>query len=399
MNTRQLVISLAGGFFTLAIVGLITFQVFRSKTDPQKNPPQKILRKVKSALVEYSKVETSVKSTGRVVSQQSVDIIAEVQGKIMAGDIALKKGQDFRRGDILVRLYNKDAAYALQARKSAYLNAIANILPDLKIDYEEEYASWVEFFEKIKIDEDLPELPEADSRQLKIFLASRNILSEYYAIKSDEVRFDKYTIIAPYNGAIQNVLLEVGSVANPGSRIAQIIKTSQLEVEVPVEVSAATWLKLGDRAVLHTEVSNLIGEAYVKRISSFVDPTTQSINVYLEITKQYEKLFPGEYLRVEFSGMTINNAMEIPRNAVFNRNQVFTVVDGYLNKDEINLLKINEKTILFNGLSEGAEIVMEPLANMNESMQVQTEFTKPEPDSLTNKAEINKKLVQDDSIK
>ncbi len=398
MNKRQLIISLLGGFITLVIVGLITFQVIRSKSEPQKVPAQKVLRKVKSSLVEYSSVETSVKSTGRVVSQQSVDVIAEVQGKIIEGDISLKNGQDFRKGDILVRIYNQDAAYTLQARKSAYLNAIANILPDLKIDYKNDYDSWVKFFEKIKIDEDLPELPIVSSSQLKIFLASRNILSEYYAIKSDEIRFDKYTIVAPYNGAIQNVLLEVGSVANPGSRIAQIIKTSQLEVEVPVEVSEASWLRLGDRAVLKTGANDIVGEARIKRISSFVDPATQSINVYLGVTKQHAKLFPGEYLLAEFSGMVVKNAMEIPRNAVFNRNQVFTVVDGSLSKNEINLLKINERTILFNGLPEGVEIVTEPLANANESMQVQTEFTRPEsPDSLNNSTAPDEQTDQEAS--
>jgi hypothetical protein len=168
---------------------------------------------------------------------------------------------------------------------------------------------------------------------------------------------------------------------------------------VPVEVSAATWLKLGDRAILRTEANDIAGEAYVKRISAFVDPATQSINIYLEVTRQFEKLFPGEYLRAEFSGMKINNAMEIPRNAVFNRNQVFTVIDGFLNKNEINLLKINEKTILFNGIPEGTEIVMEPLANANESMQVQTEFTKPESDSLNDDIGMNEEIATGDSIK
>ena len=400
MNKRQLIITLIGGFLTLVIVGLITFQISRSKEDAKKPTAQKIYRKVKTELIEYSTVETSVQSTGRVVSQQSVDVIAEVQGKIMSGDISLKKGQDFRKGDVLVKIFDQDAAYTLKARKSAYLNAIANILPDLKIDYENEYPVWVDFFEKVKIDEDLPELPEADSRQLKIFLASRNILSEYYAIKSSEIRFDKYTITAPYDGAIQNVLLEVGSVANPGSRIAQVIKTSQLEVEVPVEVSAATWLRLGDKAVLRTGADDLVGEAYVKRISSFVDPGTQSINVYLEVTRQFDKLFPGGYLRAEFSGMRIRNAMEIPRNAVFNRNLVFTVHEGSLSKDEINILKISETSILFNGLDEGIEIVTEPLANANESMQVQSDFTKPPvPDSLHAQDRMEDPVNQEDTIK
>lgn len=386
MNTRQVVISGIGGIVTLAVVFLLANMPDKSAEDSKKPAPQKVLRKVNSTIVTYSKVESSVQSEGRVVSQQYIDIIAEVQGKILTGDIPLKKGQDFRKGDVLAKLYSKDAGYALQAHKSAYLNLLANILPDLKIDFKDDYPAWVDFFEKIKTDEDIAELPAVNSSQLKIFLASRNILSEYYSIKSEEILLDKYTIKAPYTGAIQNVLLEVGSVANPGSRIAQIIKTSQLEVEIPIESSLASWLRIGDRAILKTETDELAGEAYIKRISSFVDTETQSINVYLEVTKQTKKLYPGEYLRAEFSGLSIDNAMEIPRNAVFNQNMVFTVEDGFLSKSEINIIKLNEKTVYFNGIPEGAEIVSEPLANANESMQVQTDFTKP-PQSDTLKME------------
>lgn len=384
MKRRQTIIStILGGLATLFIVSVIGYFLIRSQKQPEKKLPPKVLRKVDSKLVNYASLEATVSATGRVVSQQSIDVIAEVQGKILKGDIDLKKGTDFHSGDVLVRIYNRDAAFSLRARKSAYLNALANILPDLKIDYEEAYPVWVDFFERLEIEGELEELPPIHSNQLKIFLSSRNVLSEYYAIKSDEVRLSKYTIRAPYNGAIQDVLLEVGSVANPGSRIARIIKTSQLEVEVPVESTSAVWLRRGDRAVLHTETDELTGKAIVKRISSFIDPETQSINVYLEVTEEAEPIYAGEYLRAEFSGMVVDNAMEIPRNAVFNRNQVFTVVNGFLQKEEINLLKINNKTIFFNGLPEGTEVVTQPLANANESMQVQTEFTQPPPsDSL-----------------
>lgn len=377
MNRRQLLISVIGGVLTLAIVFMLGSLVSRPKSDFMKMQPKKVLRKVKSAIVTYEKINTTISSNGRVVSQQSVDLIAEVQGKILEGNVSLKNGQNFSKGDVLVRLFSKDAAYVLQARKSGYLNSIANILPDLKIDYKDEYASWIDFFGMIKIDDKLPDLPKVKTQQLKIFLASRKILSEYYAIKADEVRLEKYTIRAPYKGAIQDVLLEVGSVANPGSRIARIIKTSQLEVEIPVEASAASWLSIGDKAILKTEDGEIAGKATIKRISSFVDPATQSINVYLKVLSQVQTLYPGEYVRTEFSGMSIKNAMEIPRNGVFNQNLVFTIKDGSLNKSEINILKINDKTIVFNGLPEGTELVTEPLANANESMQVQTEFTKP----------------------
>jgi len=63
--------------------------------------------------------------------------------------------------------------------------------------------------------------------------------------------------------------------------------------------------------------------------------------------------------------------MEIPRNAVFNTNEVFTVEDGKLMKHTITISKINEKTLIFTGLEEGIELVVEPLVNALENSRVE----------------------------
>ena len=63
--------------------------------------------------------------------------------------------------------------------------------------------------------------------------------------------------------------------------------------------------------------------------------------------------------------------MKIGRNAVFNNNEVFTVVDGKLKKEEINILKLDAKTVIFKGLDEGRTIVIEPLINARDGSPVE----------------------------
>ena len=63
--------------------------------------------------------------------------------------------------------------------------------------------------------------------------------------------------------------------------------------------------------------------------------------------------------------------MEMPRNAVFNNNEVFAVVEGKLVKRTIHIHKINETTLLFSGLDEGMELVVEPLVNVLENTPVE----------------------------
>jgi multidrug efflux pump subunit AcrA (membrane-fusion protein) len=374
MTTRQKVIVLVGIVVTLAIALALmgAFAGMKKQMKPPKAAP--VIRKVDIAYVEYSDITTSVTGTGRVLSQNSVDLISEVQGKLVQGDISLKKGASFKKGQLIAKVYDTDAIYAMKSRKSSFLNSLANIMPDLKIDYPDSYQTWLNFFESVDLNEPLPVLPEVSSNQEKIFLASRGILRDYYSIKSDEERLKKYYLRAPFTGAIQEVMLEVGSVANPGSRIAKIIKTGNLEIEVPISISDAQWVHKGQSTILKTESGQEIGRGVVNRETAFVDPNNQSINVYVSVNPGAEKLFAGQYMKVVFPGMVIHNAMEIPRNATFNTNVVYTVDSGYLAQKEIDILKINEQSVIFNGLADSTELVVKPLANAKTNMPVQTQF-------------------------
>lgn len=393
MSARRIIVTIVAIVLVLA-VSVATAMMFIGMKENMTPPKQKpTIRKVESELVKYESVESKITGTGRVLSQYSVDVISEVQGKLLQGETVLRPGTNFKQGQLIAKIYSKDAYYNMKSRKSSFLNALANILPDIKIDYSDSYEKWIEFFNQIDIEKELPSIPKIDSDQEKVFLSSRGVLREYYSIKADEERLRKYKIIAPFSGAIQDVFLEVGSVANPGSRIAKIIKTGALEIEVPVKVEDAKWIKINQKATLKIEKGKIIGSGRIVRKSSFVDPNNQSINIYVVVEKELEPLFAGQYLQLEFSNMVIANAMEIPRNATFNNNEVFISDSGYLDKKEINILKINEKTIVFNGLEEGIELIVEPLANAKANTPVQTQlsnFHAVKSDTLTNNPEPHK---------
>ena len=109
----------------------------------------------------------------------------------------MKKGARFAKGDVLFVIYPDEAILSLKARKSQYQNTLASILPDLVIDFPEAEEGFKEFFSSIKVDEPLPHLPEITDDKLKIFLASRNVISEYYNIQRDELQLERRTVRAP----------------------------------------------------------------------------------------------------------------------------------------------------------------------------------------------------------
>ena len=208
------------------------------------------------------------------------------------------------------------------------------------------------------------------------------MLNEYYGIKQDEKRLGRHTLYAPFDGTFTQVNYEVGAYVNTGAQIARMIRTDQLEVEVPVENGQSKWIEIGDKVKVYSRNRNLKTPGVVVRKSDFVDEETQSRSIFVKVNSSANnKLLAGEYMMVEFPGQEISEAMEIPRSAVFNTNEVFTVVDGKLKKQEINILKWNETTLIFNGLEEGTKVVAEPLINVKENSPVGIlgEETPPKP--------------------
>ena len=340
------------------------------KPEPPRKPEAEMKRFVKADTVEYSEIISSVSREGRVASGNEVMLVAEVSGRIETGDIVLKKGTSFKEGELLAVIYKDEVELALKARISRFLTAFTTILPDLKVDYPDDYTTFLKYFNSIQIDQNLPELPEINNEKLKIYLASQNILSEFYGIKQDEKRLGRHSLYAPFNGTFSQVNFEVGAYVNAGGQIAKMLRTDQLEIEVPVEVYLSEWIKIGDKVKLYSNDS-IERSGVVARKSDFIDADTQSRSIFVQVHNDgSDKLFAGELNVVKFPGQLIPHAMEIPRSAVFNSNEVFTVVNGKLNKREINIIQRNETTFIFDGLEEGAKIVVEPLINVKENSAV-----------------------------
>lgn len=371
MNWRKVTFVVVSLIFLLGGSAALSWLFVSLKPEPPRKPDMNLKRFVKAETVKYGDVVSEVIATGRVVSGHEVSLVAEASGKIEPGKVSLREGASFRKGQLLATIYKDETELALKARKSRFLNTFTLILPDLKIDFNEYYEPFMSFFKAMDIAEKLPEFPEYVDEKLKIYLSSKGILSEYYGIKQDELRLDRHSLYAPFNGTFTQVNFEPGAYINMGGQIAKMIRTDMLEIEVPVENGQSAWIKIGDKAKVYPRDRQHVYDGTVVRKSNFVDPATQSRSIFVRVTNGFSReLLAGEYKLAEFTGQVIPGAMEIPRGAVFNSNEVFVVLDGKLKKEVINILKWNEKTLIFNGLDEGMKVVTEPLINVKENSLV-----------------------------
>jgi len=370
---RRIVIVISVIFILGLAYGLMQFLISQKEAPPVRRSME-TRRYVKVEPITYTSIASEISETGRFTSIAEIDIVAEASGKIQTNRVALKKGSGFSKGEVLFVIYPDEAILSLKARKSRYQNTLAGIIPDLVIDFPESEEAFTAFFSSIKVDKSLPPMPEINNDKLKIFLASRNVIAEYYNIQSDELQLTRRTIRAPFNGTYKEVYMEQGAYTNTGGKVARAIQTDQLEMEVSLVRKEAAWIQLGDPVKVFSVTRDLTWEGRVVRKSQFVDENTQSQTIFIKIKpNKSQPLLAGEYLKAVFPVRPIEGVMEIPRNSVFNTNEVFVVRKGRLAKEKINVIKENERTLIFKGVPEGDTLVVQQLINVSEGTLVQTD--------------------------
>ena len=369
MKLRKIII----GSSALVILGgsFMLSGYLASKKEPPKKKEVKIsLKYVKTTPVQYKDVATEVEAFGRVKTSESLDLIAEKSGQMLQGRVRLKEGQKFKKGDLLFKIDDTEAGLNLQAQKSNFLSDLAAILPDMKIDFTDTYTKWENYFMSIDLNKNLPKMPNYDSEKEKTFLATKNIFSAYYNIKSAEAAIRKFRFYAPFTGSISEVTLQSGSFVNPGSKIAKINRIDQLELKVDVEVDDLDWIEKGKKVTITNEDETKEWNGYITRIGNLVNERTQAIDVYVQITGSKYPVYDGLYLKSIIPGKIVRQAMEVPREAIFNGNQVFIVTDSLLKTKEILVQRVTSESIIFTGLNEGEDLVVESLINAYPNMKV-----------------------------
>lgn len=357
----------------VVLVGAIGFSghLINAKPDPKKDNKKHNITFVQTAQARYSEQGGAMTYRGRVSSFDNVSLSAEVSGKLIQGDVRFKAGERFSKGQVLIRIYSEDTKAALMSAKSSYLQVISNILPDIKVDFPEEYEKWLAFFKAIDVEAALPALPTIASDKEKVFLASNNVLASYYNLVQQEINLTRYTIYAPFNGSFKSVNKEIGAISSMGAELASLIRTDKLEIVVPVFPSDVKYIEEGEQVQVLNTTNGLRQVATVSRISDFVEANTQSVNVYLTYdARGTSHLLEGEYVEISFNGKSVRG-FEIPREALVGGQCVYTLKNKSLSKEEVTVVRQLEDSYIIHIADTNALVVTESLAAINKNTEYQ----------------------------
>jgi hypothetical protein len=343
---------------------------FDGKKDEKKDKSTELFVPTLSATKIVNAPETfNISGNGTVSSFNAVDLACEVQGKLNKGAYDLKPGIKFKKGDLLYKINNADALYTLRSRKSSFLNIVANLLPDIKNDFSSEYDKWSDFINDIKLNDPLPQMPAWKTNKEKIFISSRNVLTDYFSIKALEEQLNKYMVYAPFSGVITDVYATDFSVVNPGTKIMRVVETNNFEIAVPIPSDQLKDVNVNSEVAIFNSTGEQKGGGKVVRISEVINKSTQSVYVYVKpIAFDNKEFTEGEYVRVDILEKAEHVGVRLPLTAVVNHKiYLFNAKDSTLVPREISVLNTNQKGVFIADLPENSVVITQEVLNFTDT--------------------------------
>lgn len=354
MNKYKIAFISENLFLIGLVVAAIIMGVFKDGKKPSntKSSSASFKKEVQIVNKEVGPIQTYISAHGRVMSSEAIELATEVQGKIQKAGIELKVGADFTKGQLLFSIDNDQAYNAVMAKRAGFLRTFSAILAELKMDFSSDYAIWQKFYDQIDIQKTLPRLPKLNNSKLKTYLAKNNILTDYYSIQADEDNLSKFRVYAPYNGSITTLYQNIGNRVNPGTPVIRIIKTDAVEVNMPIEAKHRSNIQIGNEVKFYAKDNQQSYNGMIKRIGDVINPNSQSVDVFIEIQSENEKIYEGMYLMGEIFAENIDKAIEIPRTALSDDQTIFLVKDSAVLEFKPMIYQTYQKKVIVGGFDE-----------------------------------------------
>lgn len=356
---------------SILLIGFLAMQILSGfGEEPKKKKPTTIIKQVECQLVNLSNVEPKLTAFGRLTSSQPVILTSEVSGNILKGDIPFQPGQSFKTGQLLLKIDDRQIKLDINSAKSDFLTALATLLPEIKIDFPEEFDTWQKYFNSCSFEKSLNELPKPANQRIKLFLSRFNVYKLYFTVINLEIKHEKHFFKAPFNGSISSADLRVGALARSGSRLGEIINLDDMELKIPIPAQNLKWINKSKQVNVTSSEIDGYWSGMITRISKTINKSTQTLQAYIKIKRLPEdNLYDGIFLKAIITGNIIGNAIIIPRKAIYNDKNVYVVNKNKLQMKEVNIARFEENNaIVFDGLANKDTLVIEALQGVAPGM-------------------------------
>ncbi len=287
-----------------------------------------------------------VVAEGSLRARHQAEIRAEIAGRVVK--VAAAEGSRLRRGQLVVRLDDREYAAALEEARARYLRALSLLaieeqdvdVADLARSVRDAFADLeaLERSGRITRAERIAREVEADVRALRegkfrfeVAAARSGVSEARAALERARVNLERTEIRAPFAGTLADFTLSRGEQVSAGQVLGVLVDDVHLEAEVGVLEADLRHVEVGRDALVEVPALDVIVPARVDVISPRFDRDSRTCRVLIHLNDPDGRLRPGMFVRAQIAGRVHTDRLLVPREAILERDGrplLFKVEDG-----------------------------------------------------------------------
>lgn len=263
-----------------------------SQSGADEPPPGGGPQSVETMEVETRTLQEIVNLVGTIAANESASLRPEIPGTIV--EIPFQEGSTVDQGAVLVRLDTRELEAQLAETRASFelaertLERVRTLAADNAVS-------------RLELD-----TATAEHGRLRS------------AIDLLEVRIDKSTLTAPFDGFVGARVNSVGDYLTPESTVTTVDDLSRLKVEMEVPERYLPLLQPGATFRISTATANSDGEVTgeVYFVAPRIDATTRSTEVKGYVLDPPPFLKPGMFANITLILRTVEDALIVPETAI-----------------------------------------------------------------------------------
>ncbi|MFT5337017.1 MAG: membrane fusion protein (multidrug efflux system) [Luteibaculaceae bacterium] len=367
MKKRQIIIILAA--IAIVYIGRLGMQMLGEPTERKVKETTERIVTVFTETVKLGDVEIQVKSTGSLEAKDRMELYSEVQGMMLPDKGRFKAGTRFQKGDLLLGIRNDNVLASTIALRAAFASNLSTTMADIRIDFNEAFATWSSYLNSIDPEKTLPSLPEVSNSKFKSYLNGKNVFADYYNVRNAEIGLSRFGIKAPFSGVLTDARVNPGTVIRPGQLLGVFVQPGVYELRASTDAKTLQSLVVGKTVAVTSEsTGDTSFPGKISRINVNIDPETQMSEFFVELRSK--ELKEGMFMSLDVDAKTIQNAYELNRAALRDSKFAYVVENDALRKITLEILHKSESTVVVRGLESGQVVLSKLPPSAFEGMKV-----------------------------
>ncbi len=242
---------------------------------------------------------------GTIKGRMEIDLKCEINGVI--NTINFREGEKIEKGAVIVALDDKDGRLRLNYSQSKLKAAQAAYAASKK--KQEIYQGLYDAGAIIKA-----KLEEASLETENVRLQAETVKAE---LRLAESELAKTELRSPRNGIMGSRDVEIGEFVTPNDKVALLIVTDEVYVEVGIIERDIDKIRLGQKARVNVDAypeRDFMGE--VDNISPLVEGRSRTLTIKIRVPNPQGLLLPGMFTRCQILLVEFENVIMIPADSL-----------------------------------------------------------------------------------